>query len=239
MRIEVVSHCLATRFPHYAGALCYHLSSIYLAHPTSCEVLATICCLAEDERTNVVLTHFGQFMPLRIIFLRDEHELGRRCIGRNVAAMGSKADVVWFSDVDQCFLDGIFDRLAEMGWPPLSSMIYPIQIMIHKDHATGDRATQRIADRPRIVEVRPVDFVPKRYNRAIGGVQIIQGDFARQWGYLNGDEEWQKPAPIPFGDFRDDVMFRRRCSELGQIIGVDLPGLYRIRHSTTSYQSKP
>ncbi len=40
----------------------------------------------------------------------------------------------------------------------------------------------------------------------------------------------------PFKDFRDDLAYRRECSEQGPIIGVDIPEVYRIRHSKTTYQ---
>ena len=114
-------------------------------------------------------------------------------------------------------------------------MIYPALIQIHRDHATGDAATV-LVDQPKLISVNKAEFIPKHYNRAIGGVQIVQGDFARKHGYLNDSPEWQKPTETPFGDFKDDVAYRKFTSQFGPIVGVDFPGVFRIRHSSTTYQ---
>jgi hypothetical protein len=102
--------------------------------------------------------------------------------------------------------------------------------MIHKDHVTGDLVLS--GQRPLHIG----DFVPKHYTRAIGGVQIVRGEFAQKYGYLNSESKWQLPNPKPFGDFKDDIAYRRMCGLFGKIRGVDLDGVLRIRHSTTTYQ---
>jgi len=244
VKIEIVTHCLATKYEHFASALCYQLSSLVKSE-IQCRVLPVVCCVPNDDRTKQVLQHFRKLMPIKVISATNEGILGRRAILRNLAAKTSKADLVWFCDADHVFLDGVLDRLALLEWPEGASMIYPREIMIHKDHSTGDQACRRIAfsdeaivtgTGPRVVHLNPSEFVPKEYNRAIGGVQIVRGDFARRFGYLDGDEAWQKPAEVPFGDFRDDVAYRRFCEAKGPIVAVDLPGVHRVRHSETSYQ---
>jgi hypothetical protein len=174
-------------------------------------------------------------LPVKAISL-FRGELGRRCIGRNMAALQTDADLVWFADVDQVYHRGCLDRLAAMDWPGEASMIFPQWIEIHKDHATGDRYAEAVVE-PRLVDIDPDDFIPKKYHRAIGGVQIVGGDFARDHGYLDDDPKWQKPRTDgkPFAGFRDDIEYRKFCQQLGVIVPVDLPGMYRLRHSVTTH----
>jgi hypothetical protein len=248
--VEIVSHCYAMELPQYAALLNYQLSSLRLYPPRLCDALVDVCCLGlgsyctdtavrgvlefhrrsweEDARVAVGYTCY------------DLADLGRRAIGRNNAARASEGDIVWFSDVDQVFGEGCLDRLATMEWPKGATMVFPRQVMIHKDHATGDKAAE-IAMRNlghSLDITSPDDFVPKDYARAIGGVQIVRGDFARQYGYLGlpGYEKWLRPNEKPFGSFRDDIAYRKFCLKHGTIEPVDLPGLYRMRHSKTTYR---
>ena len=264
--IEVVSHCYAAELPQYAAFLVYQASSLVLHKPRSCDVCLSVCVWSEKENPDdltELLAAAAPPMPWRVAdpnvakvlpWVKQtliEHgvgwsvchltrgEIGRRCIGRNRLALASEADIVWFADVDQVFRDGVLDRLATMEWPEGASMIHPREIMIHRDHKTGDTLVRDVPVESLFVygpfDVNPAEFVPKRYNRAIGGVQIIRGDFARKHGYLNGDEKW-RAVLRPFGDFRDDVAYRRFCSERGAIVAVNLPGVFRLRHARTTYQ---
>ena len=231
----VVTHAYAIRFPHYAAFLRYQLASL-----ESCPgVSVAICRCMEDVRVAEVVRWFCANSSLVIRdFIQPVTRLGRRCIGRNHSAVSSREDFVFFTDVDHVFDQQVFtaipSRFSECG--PGAVMIYPKQIMIHQDHATGDAAAQSVAQSG---EMRPAidksQFIPKIYNRAIGGVQIVRGEFARANGYLP-QEPWQSPTETPFGDFRDDVAYRGFCLRYGSIQGVDLPGIWRLRHSETSYQ---
>lgn len=248
--VEIVSHCYAQELPHYADLLAYQLGSLLIHQPNSCDVRATICCVHTDKRTTDVLTFFKRntLLSIKMIVLRDVNELGRRCIGRNIAAKCSIADYVWFSDVDQVYRDGVLDRLARLlPWPWSSeetprpaSIVFPRLIKISADHATGDRTIGEIRNGrfgPSVMDVDPSTFVDKPYHKAIGGVQIVRGDFAREHGYLDGQAHWQTPRTDgkPFRDFKDDLQYRKLCNRLGPIVPVDLPGVYRIRHSTTTH----
>jgi hypothetical protein len=115
-------------------------------------------------------------------------------------------------------------------------MIYPARYMIHRDHETGDRLAGRDATWT-LPEVSPADFVPARFTKPIGGVQICPGSFCRLHGYLDGSRRHQKPLAKPFGNFHDDVAFRKFCAAHGQIRPVDFPGLFRLRHTRTSYKA--
>jgi len=243
MLIEIVSHAWARDLPHYAHALRYQLSSIALHPPLNCHVLVTVCYCPEDHETSNVLSWFADGSRRSLIrpLAFSRKQLGRRSIGRNVAALSSKADVVWFSDVDQVFYEGCLDRLVLRDlvgvWSDNVVMIYPKEIMIHQDHKTGDRALARATATSRLLDIDPEEFIPKKYNRAIGGVQIVRGDFAREHGYLKDNPRWQKERKDGkmFGDFRDDLAYRRYCRKIGRIQGVRLEGMYRLRHTQKTH----
>jgi len=237
--IRIVSHCYAAELRHYADALVYQLSSLVLHPPQTCKVEIVVYCNHEDENTMRVIRWFFKNAPdldLGATYLTPQ-ELGRRAIGRNGAAKFSRGvDIIWFSDVDQIYRDGILDRLATMEWPEGAVMVFPRQIMIHRDHATGSRVTAAVGDDVRLMDADTSLFVPKQYHRAIGGVQIVQGDFAREHGYLDCRPDWRQPVEKPFSSFKDDIIYRRHCLLHGQIVGVDLPGVYRIRHARTTHR---
>ena len=240
--IEIVSHCHSIQFPYYAWALHYQLSSVVLDRP-ECKVIVTVVTSSDDGNVEAVLSRFrshvsGDFR-IKKLYL-DVNHLGRRAFGRNLAASNSEADVVWFSDVDQAFRHGILDRLARMEWPENATMIFPERILIHKDHATGDEELVRASCALLPIDIDEHDFVPKKYNRAIGGVQIVRGACAREHGYLRENERWLRPVEDgKFAACRCDVPYRRFCGTLGRVVGVDLPGLYRLRHSQSSHGRTP
>jgi len=247
--VEIVSHCYAAELPQYAAMLVYQASSLVLHKPKHCRVCLSICVQREDQHGTVpsdpnvakVLSWVKETLKENsiqwTICYQRKVELGRRCIGRNHLALHSNADIVWFADVDQVYRDGVLDQLVEMPWPEQASMVFPRDIMIHRDWITGDERTFAVdLDDLHLVDVELSEFVAKRYKKAIGGVQIVRGDFARKYGYLDRNEKWQQPTEKPLGDFRDDIAYRRFCLDHGLIVGVDLPGLFRLRHTKTSYQ---
>lgn len=239
--IEIVVHCYAVELPHYASLLTYQLSSLVLHSPKTCEVTATVVHTA-DARTEAVLDWFDGLpcrpsnVVLRRLKLSTPGELGRRAVGRNRAALASESNLIWFGDADQCYGDGCLDTLASLEWPTGTVMIYPERVFVHTDHALGEHAIAA-ASEPGLIDFDAREFSPVRYGRAIGGVQIVRGDFARVHGYLNNVGRWQRPTIRPFGDFRDDVAYRRFCLRHGRIKSVQLPSLYRLRHARNSYQS--
>jgi hypothetical protein len=250
-RIEIVSHCWAGRYGHYARCLAYQLSSLLINPPQHCHVTFTVCYEPTDVPTMRVMQ---QFIEVKDSFPEDDdrhsnicfaswglpiEQLGRRAIGRNLAAKHSVADLVWFTDCDHLFCDGILDRLVAMEWPEGASMIYPREIMIHRDHATGDAVLNQMPIPPRMMDTDLSLFIPKRYNRAIGGVQIVQGDDAREFGYLADDDGWQEPLKRKtFVSCRCDQAYRNKCKQRGPIVAVDLLGVYRIRHTQTTHHDR-
>ena len=242
MQIEIVSHCYAVDYPHYANALCYQLSSIALAlYLPRCEVIPVVCLDPSDGRTRSMVDWFLLNTNLKIKAIPlPIHRLGRRAIGRNLAAKLSQADIVWFADVDQTYEDDIFSDLMNLHWPDGVSMIYPKTIKIHRDHATGDKALEKVAGVPGVLSIDKTEFIDKRYKKAIGGVQIVRGDFARKHGYLYDHPKWQKPVEDGrFARCRCDIPYRKFCWEHGKVVGVDLPGMYRLRHTKASHGRPP
>jgi len=239
MLIEIISHCWAAGNPHFAGALRYQISSLVLHKPKTCDVRLTACLDTFDTKA-LVAANWGRYhlgIDIRPLML-SRPMMTRRCIGRNIAALESKADLIWFSDVDQVYYKGLLDRLADLPWDDDWQMIFPREIQIHRDHRLGDSRLLSAATSTDLIDIDPIEFVPHHYNRAIGGVQIVRGDFAREHGYLDGHPKWGQPRAdgLVLGDFIDDRQYRGFVARHGRIVGVDLSGLYRLRHTRTSYQ---
>ena len=244
--IEVVTHAYAKHFSFYADALCYHLSSLVLDRPENCKVQITVCFDPSDDLTLDVIDWFCKETDLYIYKLPlTLPYLGRLAIGRNLAAKRSEADIVWFSDVDQCFREGILDRLAGMEWPEKAVMVFPQRIKIHRTHSIGDTTLKRVEGNPQLIDVDPEDFVPKKYHVAIGGTQIVRGDFVRQNGYLDKNTRWQQPVKankkgiVRFDSCKCDVAYRQQvCQRHGRTVEkIDLDGLYRIRHTIATHEA--
>jgi hypothetical protein len=242
--IELVTHCWAEHYPLFAGALCHQLSSLVINKPKNADVCITICLTASDRAVVDVIRHFNSLGEPKIKVLPLPLEsLGRRSIGRNSAALHTSADIVWFTDVDHFFGPNCLDSLADYftKWPKDAKMIFPRSIKIHKDWETGDKALRSALKDIRVININKDDFVDKQYHRAIGGVQIVQGDFAREHGYLNGNRKWLKPRQdgLPFNDFKDDVIYRNFAKSFENFLKIErieLEGLYRLRHTETTYQ---
>lgn len=237
--VEVVSHCYAMNLDHYAAHLCYQWSSFLLNKPEKCDVIATVCTCKDDEITDRVVAWFLRNTPLNIRqIILDRRSIGRRAIGRNIAALGSKADYVWFADVDQFYGPGCLDQLVSLEWPETVVMVFPRMVKINNDWVTGDGYVGSLARDPHIVNINDEDFKQWHYNRAVGGVQIVKGDFARQYGYLNNNKRWQAQVE-PFQSCREDPHYRRYCSKFGKIIRVDLHWMYRLRHTIAGRDLRP
>lgn len=234
MSIKIVTHVYARKLPQFAVFLRAQLSSLVL-HPPKVPVVVDIhCCLEDDNLADVLF----DFKGLNIkVCLQPPNDLFRRSIGRNISALKSTEDIVWFTDVDYIFGEGCLDRLNEI-WSLHSSgrygdMVWPDTVLIHKDHETGDKFWQSNLETRGVLDINPDDFIPMKYRSAFGGVQIVDGDFARRFGYLNHYKKWQAPRTDnkPFGDFRDDVKYRKFCEEKGCVFSISLPNLYRLRHT--------
>lgn len=226
MNLEIVSHCW-----NYSRLLTYQLSSLVLQPPQQVSTIVTVFFCEEDDRTQKVLDYFG---GLRIPNIRwnwwalDRPQLMRRAIGRNLAALRSTADWVWFADADMCFGQGSLDRLRDEVARPQAPLVFPRQVQLSRTEADGDAYIEAAGDSPRLLELRAADFVGVRYNRAIGGVQISRGDVVRSIGYCKNHRHYQKPSEV-WRRATEDVTFRKTFDREGS--PVDVPEVYRIMHS--------
>ena len=235
--IEIVTHAYALKLPQYATLLRYQLASIAKWIPKTL-VKVTVCCTQSDTLTNGVIQEFGSkfFWLVKSYNFISEGSLFRRAIARNeiIDSLDERTKVVWYADCDHVFGLGCIDSAYDHAVAH-NHMVYPRRIQISKDHETGDRQIQEGMG-PQLPEINTKDFVAKKYDRPIGGVFIINVEFLREHGYLR-DTKWQNPRTDgkPFGDFRDDVAFRKYVKEHGRIQSALIPGLYRIRHSAKTY----
>ena len=230
MIIDVVSHCWAGPNGQYAKLLAYQCQSLVDHPPEHCGVNQHIYFAMEDIATRLVLpahrypcpTVQFSFHPIEKLLLFQ------RPWGRNRHCQHTTADIVWWADADYLFGPGCLDALSQIDLSG-DKLFYPRTTLICRDHATGDRYIERGAG-----EIDPADFIPKNEHKAIGGIQIVTGDTARTDGYVPHIARYQQPAPkgadtiVGFGADRE---YRIQLGTRGT--PIDLPNLYRLRHSQT------
>jgi len=238
--IEIVTHCYAEELPQYASMLRAHLSSFVL-HPPKEELEVVVATTLTDLKTIDVVTYFEKNTTLNVVLLLLEPSyLWRRAIGRNLVAMQTKADAVWFCDADYLFGCGCIDKAME-GWRSLGcpSLTWPRSTQIHATHEMGDEYWRNHIEAAGIIEAPPQEhFVHHKLRKAIGGVQLASREYLKEFGYLN-NTNWTKPVNCPFPDTMDDVAFRRQCEARGGLKGpFHTENLFRLRHSLVGYGSK-
>jgi len=247
LSIRIITHCYAEQLKQYAMDLRYQISSLLL-YPPEVPVYLTVCCLQRDNRTMDVLLEFDDLLytkfnrqVLDILFM-EPSTLFRRSIGRNEAALKSNEDLVWFCDADYVFHQGCLDQLWSI-WQGFGKdkpkMIYPRHVKFHESHELGDALIEENADKRGLLDIDISQFVTTKYSRAIGGVQITDGIFARTHGYLKDSKRFQAPltAGRPFHTTEDSA-YRKYVFLYGDIKAIELDGLYRIRHYLNAYQDR-
>jgi hypothetical protein len=245
MSIHICVHCYAAELPQFAVFLHHQLKSL-VDHPPTVPYLIEVCHSPEDRATTEVLDWHSSDLNLnlgRTPILPPEN-LFRRAIGRNQAALRSHTELVWFTDCDYLFGEGCLDGLWK-SWNELegfASMVFPEQFVTMLNHQIGDDLVREDAegeaDDSDDLTLRPDLFKVQRSRKAIGGLQIVPGSLARKHGYLDGHRKYQKPLSKPFANFHDDVAFRKECLKYGPIIPVDVPNLFRLRHTEVTYRGK-
>lgn len=232
MLVELTSHVWAGPRDMYAHLLGYQLNAL-IDHPTTrVSVELVVCYCPEDGATACMLDGIEDdiLSPLLKVtpWPMSKERLFPRAIGRNERAKATQADVWWAIDTDYLPLAGCLDSLEQLvGDKPL---YFPRRTWICKDHATGDKYVNAV---PLLRHIDPADFIPKTEHKAIGGIQIVSGDTARRYGYCD-NSKWQRLAP-PGTDtiigFGADRAYRVSLGTSGT--PLDLPNLYRLRHSVT------
>ena len=123
LHIEIVSHCW-----QYAHFLIYQLSSLVRFPPQNAQVTMTVYYCREDQRTVDLLNFFATLQVPNVHWNWCElprQALVRRAIGRNQAALNSRADWVWFTDCDLMFRDNCLDELAKVLQGRRDVLVYP------------------------------------------------------------------------------------------------------------------
>ena len=227
MKLELVTHCW-----HYSRPLIFQLSSLFLFPPREVSVTMTVFFTESDRNTAQVVDHFSSLAAPPNVHLRPWALPGdmvtRRMIGRNLAALATDADWIWFTDCDYAFREGCLDGLADWHVDPSVQLYFPRQNWISRSHDSGDQELQRVASEVSIVDICADEYELAGIPRAIGGVQIARGDTARRLGYCRDSRFHRVPSPTWVPN-RDDIWFRKSLGTRGT--PMHLPGLYRIRHS--------
>ena len=117
-----------------------------------------------------------------------------RSIGRNLAAMSTEADWIWFTDADYWFTTPCWEWFAQHLPSDETSLIYPRVVMNNHDHSLGDACIEKARGADGLLAANPEDYFPRRMPKAIGGVQIVPGSVARERGYLKGLRKAQRPV---------------------------------------------
>ena len=234
--IELVSHCFSgDKVPIYHLLAQLQFGSL-LRNPPSINTTISICYHPDDKLTTKIIDWFDyERRGIETLFLNriplPKEKLFRRAIGRNIAAKHSLADVIWFTDIDYLFTDSSTLRLAHHHCMNSKlNMVRPEVVNIHRSHGFGDVLIDRLKDEePYIPKLDPDHFMPEKYKRTIGGIQIVQREAIRKEGYLD-NTKWTRLVSTSRG-FRQcmcDIPFRK---QVGSSEAVDIPGVYRIRHS--------
>ena len=236
--IEIVVHACAVELPLYAAMLRYQIRAIADNPPQHCRAKLIVACLAFDEDRAVADATHGKlglcetFDLERVIMSREQ--LFRRSIFRHAISQCSSADVLWFADADWVMGPGCLDAVAAQVSRE-DGLCLPTHYHCRKSPEEGDEDWQAVLNGAEPV-IDTSKFHRRRSKIAIGGLQIIGSDFARRIGYLP-DSKWQWPADPtkPFRCFRDDSKWRMvhfSGANRGKLI--DVPNLYRLRHSKSS-----
>lgn len=229
-QLDIVAHSY-----RYSRLLAYQLSSLCLHPPERARVNVVVFHTADDPETCETLDWFGrQPLPPTVTLTTwqlEPPQLFRRAIGRNLACRASRADWLWLADCDYLFGPNCLDALPEQLAGVTGPLAYPRQTLRSISHELGDAAIERVVG-PGIYAIPPAaNFEPERNNRGIGGIQIYRGSVARERGYLDGHRKWLLPEER-WARTREDAVFRGWVGAYrGRGEGIDVPNLYRIRHS--------
>lgn len=227
LELEIVSHCWS-----YSHFLVYQLSSLVLFPPTRLSVTMTVLHSPEDRLTTSLLAHFAGLSLPNVRWnwqARPKERLFRRAIGRNEAALATRADWVWFTDCDLLFREGCLDTLADCLQGRRDALLYPREERRTPLLASDDPILTAGQREPRVLDIDAASFKVEHPARATGPLQIAHGDVCRAVGYCDALAAYQQPS----GRWRkahEDRAFRWLLRTQG--VPIDVPGVYRIRHVT-------
>jgi hypothetical protein len=225
LNIEIVSHCW-----NYAHFLIYQLSSLALFPPTQAQVTMTVFYSTEDPKTCQLLAYFETLKIPNVTWnwrALPKQALFRRAIGRNLAALDTQADWVWFTDCDLMFREHCLDHLAMALQGRQDFLVFPKIERCTLLLAEQDPMFYMNWDNLRVMDIDTRQFEENKRSRATGPLQITHGDVARRSGYCASLNYYQKPS-AKWCKAHEDRAFRWLLGTQG--VPIDVPGVYRIRH---------
>lgn len=227
LHIEMVSHCW-----RYAHFLVYQLSSLVRYPPRDGHVTMTVYYCEEDRDTVELLEYFGAMEVPNVTWqwrALPRPALFRRAIGRNEAALQTRADWIWFTDCDLMFRKGCLDGLVEQLQERTDALVFPRIERVTPLLADQDPMLNPGIETRRLADVDDTRFTELPRDRATGPLQITHGDVARAVGYCSHLRYYQRPSDT-WCKAREDRAFRWLLGTRGT--PLDIPGVYRIRHET-------
>ncbi|TRX58161.1 glycosyltransferase family 2 protein [Thalassomonas sp. M1454] len=233
LNIEVVSHCWG-----YSHMMAYQLSSLVNYPPKKAHVTMTVFYSPEDEKTQKQLDFFSsinvenvtwnwQPLPKELLF--------RRAIGRNRAALETKADWVWFSDCDIMFNENCIDSLVDSLQGRNDILVFPKKEkttpMLKEDHPLLQKDAE-----PQVIRIENEEnFEYYSRSKATGEFQITHGDVARAAGYCANISIYQTPSNH-WCKCVEDRCFRWLLGTHG--VAIDIDNIFQIRHVTKGRYKK-
>ncbi len=231
--IEIISHCW-----NYANILTYQLSSLVLFPPKTTTVCMTVYYEGSDERTKEVLSFFADRHVDNVKWnfcAIEKAYLLRRAIGRNLSALNTDADWVFFTDCDVLFREQALDLLAEELVNRADLLVYPRYHMVTELLPDDDSIFVDFTEAGMIRDVDSFRFSLEERTRAVGAFQITRGDAARLGGYCNAVTYYHRPVKH-WRKCYDDRTFRWLLGTQGT--PLEVPGFYRLRHAAKGRKGK-
>ena len=225
LSIEIVSHCWG-----YSRLLAHQLTSL-VDHPVEgADVTVSVFHAAEDAATVRLLEFFGAREVPNVAWrwrTLAPPALFRRAIGRNLAAKGTAADWIWFTDCDLVFGPGCLDSLARALQGRTDALVHPRVEAKTDAYASTGPAPGNALEVPALLRADPGSFVPHAVGRATGPLQIVHGDVARAVGYCDAVAHYRRPV-ARFAKCTEDRVFRWLLGTDGTAIDVD--AVARVQH---------
>ena len=227
LKLEIVSHCW-----NYSHFLAYQLSSLVEFPPSRLDVTMTVFYCPEDDKTQQLLTFFEQQDIPRITWNwrpLSRQNLFRRGIGRNMAALETEADWVWFTDCDLMFRDNCLDVLSDLLQGKRDALVFPAEERTTELLAEDNPMLRASSGEPQILSIDTSSFTARKMTRATGPLQIAHGDVCRAVGYCRSIGLYQQPSET-WCKAHEDRAFRWLLRSQGSPLPI--PAVYRIRHIT-------
>ena len=224
LSLEIVSHCW-----QYSHLMAYNLSAYVNYPPKEIDVTVTVFYSPEDIDTVDTLNFFEKNVIEGVTWnwqpLATE-ALFRRAIGRNKAALATKADWIWYIDCDLIFYEGCLDALNQELQNRNDILLFPNSENITPLLDSENLVLKKHSE-PKTVDIDISEFYQNKISRAVGAYQITHGDIARSCGYCNNISVYQTPE-AHWRKTYEDRTYRWLIGSQGKPINV--PSIYRIRH---------